>query len=65
MNEALEVWTQLSSYPGQTFKAQVQTILCFVWKVYGSAESEVKCAWDFPSWKNDVNDYRALVFYAR
>lgn len=65
MSEALEVWTQLSSWPGQTLKGQVQSILCFGWKVFGSAESEVRCAWDFPSWSADVNDDRALVEYAR
>lgn len=65
MSEALEVWTQLSNYPGQTLKGQVQSILCFGWKVFGSTESEVKCAWDFPSWSEDVNDDFALVTYAR
>jgi DNA polymerase elongation subunit (family B) len=65
LTEALEVWTQLSNYPGQTLKGQVQSILCFGWKVFGSAESEVKCAWDFPSWADNVNDDLALVSYAR
>jgi DNA-directed RNA polymerase subunit RPC12/RpoP len=43
----------------------VQSIWCFGWKVYGSALSEVRCAWDFPQWSNDVNDDRELVTYIR
>lgn len=59
------MWPQLSNYPGQTLKGQVQSLLCFGWKVFGSKEHEVKCAWDFPkSWKKDINDDRALVEYA-
>lgn len=65
LNEALEVWTQLSNYPGQTLRGQVQSVLCFGWKVLDSPEVEVKCAWDYPSWSSDVNDDRSLVEYAR
>lgn len=65
MREALEVWPQLSNYYGQTLKGQVQTLLCFGWKVFGSDSVEVKCAWEFPGWANDVNDDRELVAYAR
>lgn len=63
--EALEVWPQLSSYPGQTLKGQVQSILCFGWKILGSDEAEVKCAWEFPGFAQSVNDDRELVAYAR
>jgi hypothetical protein len=65
LKEALNCWTQLSNYPGQTLKGQVQSIWCFGWKVLGSAASEVKCAWDFPAWKDDVNDDRALITYVK
>lgn len=64
-SEAIHVWPQLSNYPGQTLKGQVQSILCFGWKVFGSEEVETKCAWEWPAWRNDVNDDRALVSYAR
>lgn len=63
--EALHCWTQLSNYPGQTLKGQLQSIWCFGWKVLGSDESEVKCAWDFPGWAASVNDDRELVKYIR
>lgn len=64
--EAIKVWPSLSNYPGLTLKAQVSTIICFGWKVLGKSEP-VRCinAWDFPSWKKDVNDDRALVEEAR
>lgn len=64
LTEALNCWTQLSNYPGQTLKGQLQSVWCFGWKVLGSSESEVKCAWDFPSWSRDVNDDRELLSYA-
>ena len=59
--EALKVWTQLSSYPGQTLKASISTIICAGWKVIGEHEP-IHCinAWDFPAWSLDVNDDQAV-----
>lgn len=59
--EALKVWPQLSSYPGQTLKASISTIICAGWKVLG-AQEPVHCinAWDFEPWTADVNDDRAV-----
>ena len=54
--EALKQWTQLSSYPGQTLKASISTIICAGWKVLGSKQVQCINAWDFPEWKKDVND---------
>jgi hypothetical protein len=58
--EALKQWTNLSNYPGQTLKASISSIICAGYKVLG--EKQVHCinAWDFPSWKKDVNDDRAV-----
>lgn len=59
--EALKVWPQLSSYPGQTLKASITSIICAGWKVLG--EPGVSCinAWDFPQWSSDVNDDSEVV----
>lgn len=59
--EALKVWPQLSDFPGRTLKATINSIACFGYRVLGSGESKVLCAWDFPEWKDDVNDDRRLV----
>lgn len=64
LREAHKVWPQLSSYYGQTLKAQVQSILCFGWKVFGEKESHVECAWELPEWEKDPNDDRRIVEYA-
>lgn len=54
--EALKVWTALSTYPGQTLKASISTIICAGWKILG--EDTVHCinAWDFPDWETNVNE---------
>jgi hypothetical protein len=67
LGEVLECWPQLSNYPGQTFKGQVQSVLCFGWKVFGVHEKEAQsiCAWDFPTWQKDVNDDREIVSAAK
>lgn len=58
--EALKVFPQLSDYPGLTLKAQINSIICFGWKVLG--EKKVSCvnAWDFPGWDKDVNHDKEL-----
>lgn len=58
--EALKVWPQLSSYPGQTLKASITTIICAGWKVLGSPDVQCINAWDFPEWQRDVNDDKAV-----
>ena len=59
--EALKVWPQLSSYPGQTLRASVTSIICAGWKILGKSEKvNIINAWDFPSWRKDVNDDRLL-----
>lgn len=60
MAEAMKVFTQLSSYPGQTLKASINSIICCGWKVYG--EDKVNCLnlWDWPSWKKNINDDKLI-----
>lgn len=60
MIEAFKVWPQLSRDYGQTFKAQVQSVLVFGWRVVGSTEGGTICVWDFPDWQNINDDLRVL-----
>ena len=57
----MKVLPSLSDYPGLTLKASINSIICFGYKVWG--EKEVNCinAWDFPSWKKDVNNDKELL----
>ncbi len=54
--EALKVWPSLSTYPGQTLRATVSTIICGGWKIYGKKQVHCINAWDFSRWEKDVND---------
>ena len=57
MKEAIKYWTQLSSFPGKTLKANVSTIICCGWKELHSKQTHCINAWDFKStWKKDKND---------
>lgn len=57
----MKYWTGLSAYPGLTLRANITSICCAGWKIYG--EEQVHCinAWDFPGWTSDVNDDRPVV----
>lgn len=62
VDEAMKVFFQLGNYPGLTLKAQINSVICFGYKILG--EKEVKCisAWDFKRpWAKDVNDDFAIV----
>ena len=62
--EVMKVFCGLSAYPGLTMKASINTIICFGYQVFGE---ETRCvnAWDFSSWKRDVNDDLEVVKRAR
>lgn len=61
LTEVLKVYPKMGDYPGLTLKATITSILCAGYKVFG--EKQVKCinAWDFPSWRRDINDDKAVV----
>lgn len=61
MDKAMEVFPQLSRYPGLTLKADINSIICFGYKIVG--QPEVKCinAWDFPEWEQSVNNDIPLI----
>lgn len=52
----------IGAWPGRTFKAELQSILTFGYKLYGEKKAHTINAWDFPkSWKKDRNDDSAVV----
>ncbi len=61
--EALKVWTQLSDYPGRTLKADITSIICFGYRVYGERKkAQVISLWDYPTtWNRNVNNDYPLV----
>lgn len=58
--EALKIWPSLSDFPFNTGKASVTTIICAGWKLLGQRQVNCINAWDFSTWKKDVNDDRLL-----
>jgi hypothetical protein len=67
MEEAMEHWCGLGAYPGLTLKAQISSIICFGWKVFGKDhKAKVDCAWDFKTrWARNVNDDYMLCKHAQ
>jgi DNA polymerase elongation subunit (family B) len=64
LQAALENWCDLSSNrPGKkpTMTASVCSVICFGYRVLGESKARAINAWDFPSWKHDVNDDSALL----
>ena len=61
LNKALKYWVKLSSFPGKTLRASVSSICSIAYKFLGEKQTHSICAWDFPEWKTNVNDDRALV----
>lgn len=60
LNKALEVWPQLSDFPGRTLKATITSIICAGYKIYGENKTHCINAWDFNSWNKDVNNDKKL-----
>lgn len=63
LQEALENWTDLTSFkPGKRpgMSASVNSICSFGWRIFGGKKAVGVNAWDFKSWKKDVNDDKEL-----
>lgn len=58
--KALEVWPQLSDYPGKTLRATISTIICFGYKYFGESKTHCINAWDFKEWKKDKNNDKRI-----
>jgi hypothetical protein len=64
LQAALENWPDLvSPFPGKrpNMSAQVNSICSFGYRVFGESKSHGFNAWDFPSWRKDVNDDRPIL----
>lgn len=61
LQASMEVFPQLSNYPGLTLKATHNSIICFGYKVSGMKKSKCINAWDFPRWRKNINDDYEVV----
>jgi len=55
--QVLKYFTGLSQYPGKTLKAQINTIICCGWKVFGEYQTHCLNVWDY---SKDINDDKKL-----
>jgi len=58
LDKAMDNWCRMREY--MTINADMSTMICSGWKVLNSKKTHCINAWDFPSWKKDVNDDKAL-----
>jgi DNA polymerase elongation subunit (family B) len=65
LKEIMKVIHQVGAWPGRTLKADLNSIICFGYKVFGEKKASIKNAWDFKGWKRDINDDYELVKYIR
>lgn len=61
LREILKVFPSLSDWEGRTLKAQINSIICFGYKILGEKETHCINAWDFKEWKKDTNNDKPLV----
>lgn len=65
MPDARQIYRRIPSigaWPGRTFKAELQTIISFGYKIHGQEEAKCVNAWDFKDhWNQDRHDDSALV----
>lgn len=61
LNEILKIFPQISNYPGLSLKAQINSIICFGYKIFGEQTTHCLSAWDYEGWLTDVNDDKELV----
>ena len=59
--EVHKVIPGLSSWPGKTLKAQINSIICCGYKVLGENKTHCLNAWDFSRWEKDINDDYTLL----
>lgn len=60
--EVMKVLQSIGDFPGRTFKATINSIICFGYKVHGEKETQCVNAWDYSKrWSRDINDDYAVV----
>jgi len=58
LDKAMDNWCRMREF--MTINADMSTMICSGWKILGQKPTHCINAWDFPSWKKDVNDDKAL-----
>ena len=56
-----KVIPSIGAWPGRTFKAELQSILSFGFKIEGEKKPSCYNAWEFDGWSKDRHDDSALV----
>lgn len=57
-----KVFAGISNYPGLSLKADINSIICFGYKILGDKKTHCINAWDYPiRWKKNKNDDYDLV----
>jgi len=59
--EIYKVIPSIGAWPGRTFKAELQTIMCFGYKIEGQAKAKSLNVWDYA---DDIHNDAALVHMA-
>jgi DNA polymerase elongation subunit (family B) len=54
--ETLKRIPSYGAYPGRGFNGTVSSVLCFGYKIKGEKDAKIINAWDFSTFKKDVND---------
>jgi len=60
----IEVYKRIPSFgawPGRGFSADIQSIICFGYKIEGEANARCLNAWDFGTWEHDRHDDYELI----
>lgn len=61
MNKVREIFFSIGDWPGRTMKANINSVICFGYKWLGEGKTECLNAWDYKSWRKDINDDKALL----
>lgn len=61
MNAAMERFAGISQWPGKSIGADMNSIICFGYKILGDKRARCESIWDIdPDWSKNVNDDSAL-----
>lgn len=64
LDTVMKIIPSIGNWPGRTLKAELNSIICFGYKVLGDKKAKCINAWDFENWNEDVNDDSAVVMMA-
>jgi DNA polymerase elongation subunit (family B) len=61
LTEVMKVFAGITDWPGKGMRADINSIICAGWKVFGEDKTHCINAWDFKGWKKNVNDDYEVV----